>query len=54
MPLGGCGISGSFITSINEFSEGSGGGGLILIFLLSESQLTWGKAKNANSESYLK
>ena len=27
MPLGGCGISGSFITSINEFSEGSGGGG---------------------------
>ena len=24
MPLGGCGISGSFITSINEFSEGSG------------------------------
>ena len=53
MPLGGCGISGSFITSINEFSEGSGGGGLILIFLLSESQLTWGKAKNANSESYL-
>ena len=23
MPLGGCGISGSFITSINEFSEGS-------------------------------
>ena len=27
MPLGGCGISGSFITSISEFSEGSGGGG---------------------------
>ena len=26
MPLGGCGISGSFITSISEFSEGSGGG----------------------------
>ena len=24
MPLGGCGISGSFITSINECSEGSG------------------------------
>ena len=23
MPLGGCGISGSFITSISEFSEGS-------------------------------
>lgn len=34
--------------------RGVGGGGLILIFLLSESQLTWGKAKNANSESYLK
>ena len=33
MPLGGCGISGSFITSINEFSEGSGGwGGVILDF----------------------
>lgn len=27
MPLGGCGISGSFITSINEFSEGRGGWG---------------------------
>ena len=27
MPLGGCGISGSFITSINEFSGGSRGGG---------------------------
>ena len=26
MPLGGCGVSGSFITSISEFSEGSGGG----------------------------
>lgn len=33
--------------------RGVGEGGLILIFLLSESQLTWGKAKNANSESYL-
>ena len=27
MPLGGCGISGSFITSISEFSGGGGGGG---------------------------
>lgn len=26
MPLGGCGISGSFIISISEFSEGSRGG----------------------------
>ena len=32
MPLGGCGISGSFITSINEFSEGSGGWGVDLDF----------------------
>ena len=30
MPLGGCGISGSFVTSISEFSEGSGGGGVDL------------------------
>ena len=30
MPLGECGISGSFITSINEFSEGSWGGGVDL------------------------
>ena len=44
MPLGGCGISGSFITNINEFSEGSGAGeGLILIFLLSDSLVDMGQ-----------
>ena len=31
-----------------------GVGGGVLIFLLSDSYLTWGKAKKANSKSYLK